>query len=335
MVRVAIIGANSYTGIEAIEILLKHPSAKITYLAGLREQFADVSDVFGQLRGRLKMPIEILDVAKAAAVADVAFCCLPHKVAMTTVPQLLEAGLKVIDFSADYRLKDPNVYAQYYEPHTDLANLRRAVYGLPELFREAIKKAELVANPGCYPTSAALAAAPLLAGGFIKTTGIVINAVSGVSGGGKNPTPQFHFPFMNENFYPYAVGTHRHQPEIEQTCSDIAQKPVSILFQPHVGPFDRGILSSVYADLVEPMSAQQIYEVFCDFYQQQRFVQVVSKPPFLKDVAKTNYCHIYATVVKQKAVIFSAIDNLVKGASGQAVQNMNLMFNLPEAIGLE
>ncbi len=335
MVRVAIIGASAYTSIESIEILLKHPSAKITYLAGLREEFSDVTELFGQLHGRLSMPVELLDVGKAASVADVALCCLPHKVAMTYVPKLLEAGLKVVDFSADYRIQDTGLYEQYYEPHSDPANLAHAVYGLPELFRDKIKKASLVANPGCYPTGATLALAPLLAHKLVKTSGIVINSVSGVSGGGKNPTPNFHFPYMNENMYPYGIGTHRHQPEIEQNAAALAGRPVGLLFQPHVGPFDRGILSSVYCDPAGDVTAEQVQTLFKEFYKYERFVQVLSKPPVVKNVAKTNYCHIFATVAKGKVVVFSVIDNLIKGASGQAIQNMNLLFNLPESMGLE
>ena len=335
MVRVAIIGASGYTGVESIEILLRHPGAKLTYLTALPEECGHVADMFGQLRGRLDMQVEPLDLAKLAQVADVAMCCLPHKVSMAFVPKLLNAGVKVIDFSADYRIKDVAVYEKYYEPHTDRDNLAHAVYGLPELFRDEIKKARLIANPGCYPTGASLALAPLLKNKLIKTRGIVVSSVTGVSGGGKNPSPNFHFPYMNENLYPYGVGVHRHMPEMEQVASAVAGQPVELLFQPHVGPFDRGILSSVYCDPTDNISAAQVQKLYRDFYKDERFVQVLSRPPVVKHVAKSNYCHVFATVAKGKVVIFSAIDNLIKGASGQAIQNMNLLFNLPESMGLE
>ena len=335
MVLVAIIGASGYTGVESIEIILRHPQAEVTYLTALPDECGHVADTFGQLRGRLDMMIEPLDLAKLAKMADVALCCLPHKVSMSFVPKLLAAGVKVIDFSADYRISDVAVYEKYYQPHTDTENLVHAVYGLPELFRSEIKGAKLVANPGCYPTGASLALAPVLKNGLIKTSGIVVSSVTGVSGGGKNPSPNFHFPYMNENIYPYGIGVHRHMPEIEQVVSSIAGKPVELLFQPHVGPFDRGILTSTYSDPTKEITPKEILELYKDFYKDEPFVQVLDKAPAVKNVAKSNYCHVFPTVAKGKVVIFSAIDNLIKGASGQAIQNMNILFDLPETMGLE
>jgi N-acetyl-gamma-glutamyl-phosphate reductase len=265
MIRVAIIGAGGYTGVESIEILLRHPQAKLTYLTALPEECGHVADIYGQLRGRCDMQIEPLDLDKLAKLADVALCCLPHKVSMSFVPKLLATGVKVIDFSADYRIKDLAVYEKYYEPHTDKENLAHAVYGLPELFRAKIKGAKLVANPGCYPTGAILALAPLLKNNLIKTAGIVVSSITGVSGGGKKPTAGFHFPYMNENIYPYGVGVHRHMPEIEQVASEVAGKPVELLFQPHVGPFDRGILSSVYCDPLATVSPDTLKKLYQDF----------------------------------------------------------------------
>jgi N-acetyl-gamma-glutamyl-phosphate reductase len=333
MIRVAIIGGSSYTGVESIEILLRHPQAKVTYLTA-QSDCGHAADIYPQLRGRIDMEFEPLNIAKLASLADVALCCLPHKVSMSTVPQLLSAGLKVVDFSADYRIKDVAVYEKFYEPHIDKVNLAHAVYGLPELFREQINGAKLTANPGCFPTGASLALAPLLKLGLVKTEGIIVNSVTGVSGGGKKPTANFHFPYMNENIYPYGVGVHRHGPEIEQVASMVAGKPVEILFQPHVGPFDRGILSSTYSDPVGTVTAEQVMKLYQDFYKNEPFVQVVLQPPAVKHVAKTNYCHIFPTVVKGKVVVFSVIDNLIKGASGQAVQNMNLLCGVPETMGL-
>jgi N-acetyl-gamma-glutamyl-phosphate reductase len=223
MVRVAIIGASGYTGAESIKILLRHGQAELTYLTALPEECGAVGKVFPQFRGRCDLQIEPLDIDKLAGLADAALCCLPHKVSMGFVPRLLDAGLKVIDFSADYRLKDVAVYEKFYSvEHTDQANLARAAFGLPELFREKIKGADLVANPGCFPTGAALAIAPLLKEGLIGTDSVIVNAVTGSSGAGKNPSEKFHFPNMNENIFPYGIGVHRHMPEIEQIAGESA-----------------------------------------------------------------------------------------------------------------
>jgi N-acetyl-gamma-glutamyl-phosphate reductase len=336
MIRVAIIGASGYTGAESIEILLRHPQAKLTYATALPQECGQVADVFGQFKGRCDMAIEPLDMDKLIKLADVVLCCLPHKVSMGFVPQLLAAGVKVIDFSADYRIKDAALYEKYYKvQHMDLANLKHAVYGLPELFREQVKKAKLIANPGCFPTSAILAIAPLLKHGLIDTKGIIVNSVTGSSGAGKNPSVNFHFPNMNENFFPYGIGTHRHMPEMEQMASQIAGTGVELLFQPHVAPLDRGILTTVYCRPRGGITNDDLAELYNNFYHNERFVRVLQTAPMLKHVARTNYCHIYATITKGLVVCFSAIDNLVKGAAGQAIQNMNLMYGVNEAMGLE
>lgn len=334
MIRVAIIGASGYTGLESIEILLRHPEAQVSYLTALPEECGHVADIFGSLRGRLDMHVEVLDMSKLADTADVVLCCLPHKVSMGFVPRLLDTGLKVIDFSADYRLRDVVVYEKFYQEHTDQENLAHAAFGLPELFREDIKEANLVANPGCYPTGAMLAIAPLLKNGLIESKGIIVSSVTGVSGGGKNPSPVFHYPNMNENILPYGIGSHRHMPEMEQIASAVAGTDVELLFQPHVGPFDRGILSSVYCDPTRNLSQAELNDIYNTFYHSEPFVQVLDGPPAVKNVAKSNYCHIYPTAAKGKIVCFSAIDNLIKGASGQAIQNMNIIFGLDETLGL-
>ena len=335
MIRVAIIGASGYTGAESIGIILRHSQAEVTYLTALPEECGRVDKVFGQFMGRCSLPIEPLDFDKLQSLADVVLCCLPHKISMGFVPKLLAAGLKVIDFSADYRIKDSKVYEKYYEvEHTDTANLAKAVYGLPELFREQVKRAELIANPGCYPTGVLLGLAPLLKEGLIETDSIIDNAVTGSSGAGKNPSEKFHFPNMNENIFAYGIGNHRHMPEMEQIAGEIADKPVTILFQPHVGPFDRGIISTVYCEPESKTSGEQLAKLYNDFYKTEPFVQICDSAPGAKAVAGTNYCHIFATVAKGKILVFSAIDNLVKGASGQAIQNMNIIFGLDETLGL-
>jgi N-acetyl-gamma-glutamyl-phosphate reductase len=335
MIKVAIIGASGYTGSESIKILLNHSKAKLTYLTALPEECGAVEDIFPQFKGRCPLQIEPLDLDKLAKKADVALCCLPHKVSMGFVPKLLDAGVKVVDFSADYRIKDVALYEKYYVKHTDTENLKHAAFGLPELFRNEIKNAKLVANPGCFPTGASLAIAPLLKKGLVETDMIISNAVTGASGAGKNPSEKFHFPNMNENLFPYGIGTHRHMPEIEQIAGNIAGKKVTVLFQPHVGCFDRGILSTVYCKPKEKLNNEQLEKLYRDFYANEPFVQVCKSAPALKNVAGTNYCHIYPAFVKDMYVCFSAIDNLVKGASGQAIQNMNIIFGLDETLGLK
>jgi len=334
MIRVAIIGASGYTGAESIKIILQHNEVELTYLTALPEECGAAEDVFPQFKGRCALQIEPLDLDKLSDLADVALCCLPHKVSMGFVPKLLDAGLKVIDFSADYRIKDVSVYEKYYVKHTDTENLKHAAFGLPELFREQIKGAKLIANPGCYPTGASLAIAPLLKENLIETESVIVNAVTGTSGAGMKPSSKFHFPNMNENFFPYGIGNHRHMPEIEQIASDVAGKKVTVLFQPHVGPFDRGILSTVYCHPKTNLNNEDLSKLYNDFYQDEPFVQVRKDAPAVKDVAGTNYCHIFVTCVKGKVVCFSAIDNLVKGASGQAIQNMNIVFGIEETLGL-
>lgn len=346
MIRVAIIGASGYTGAESIKIILQHGKAKLVYLTALPEECGAVADVFPQFKGRCNLQIEPLDFGKLSGLADVALCCLPHKVSMGFVPKLLEMGLKVIDFSADYRIKDVAVYEKFYQKHTDTDNLAKAVYGLPELYREQIKSANLVANPGCFPTGALLAIAPLLKEDIIETDSIIVNAVTGASGAGKNPSSKFHFPNMNENFFPYGIGTHRHMPEMEQIAGEIAGRDVQILFQPHAGPFDRGILSTVYCSATGgkgKVTSDQLAKLYNSFYASEPFVQVRKDAPGVKDVAGTNYCHVFATCVKgrpvssgvERIVSFSAIDNLVKGAAGQAIQNMNIVFGIEETMGLK
>ncbi len=336
MIRVAIIGASGYTGAEAIEIILRHGQAELTYLTALPQECGQVAEVFGRFNGRCDMEIEPLDFDKLASLADVGLCCLPHKVSMGFVPKLLDAGLKVIDFSADYRIKDAAVYQEYYQvEHTDTANLKRAVFGLPELYRDQIKGADLVANPGCFPTGAILAIAPLLKDGLIETDSIIVSSVTGASGAGKNPSDKFHFPNMNENFFAYGIGLHRHMPEMEQIAGELAGGDVKILFQPHVGPFDRGIQSTVFSVPRTKVGSEELTKLYKQFYKAEPFVQVCDVAPAVKDVAGTNYCHLYVTCVKDRIVSFSVIDNLVKGASGQAIQNMNIIFGLQETLGLE
>jgi len=337
--RVAIVGPTGYTGYWLIELLLRHPSAELTYLASAREELPSIADEFPALRGRCEMQCEPIDAKAISEAADVAFLALPHLAAMAHAPALLEAGLRVIDLSADYRLRDAERYeAVYKTPHNDRANLADAVYGLPELYRERIVDADLVANPGCYPTAAALGVAPLLQRSMIHTEGdgrIIINAASGVTGAGRSAKPHLHFPEVNEAYFAYACGDHRHQPEIEQTLSDVKGTDVSALFVPHLLPIDRGILETIYLDAHdEDVSEDELFEAFEDAFGDEPFVRIRREMPNVKHVRDTNFCDLSVRLVGNKVVVFSAIDNMIKGASGQAIQNMNLMFGEEETAGL-
>jgi N-acetyl-gamma-glutamyl-phosphate reductase len=335
MIRVAIIGATGYTAIESIKILLRHGQTEITYLTALPDECGPVGQIFPLLRDRLSLTVEPLDLAKLTDLADVVLCCLPHKVSMGFVPQLLGAGVKVVDFSADYRLRDVAVYEQFYGvKHTDRDNIAEAAYGLPELFRRQIRTQRLVANPGCYPTCAVLGLAPLVQEGLIRTDNIIVNAVTGVSGAGRKPTLAYHYPEINENGFAYAVGSHRHMPEMEQVLTDLAAKPVTVLFQPHVVPLTRGMLTTIYADPVRSIGQAELDDLYRAAYNREPFVRLPGGPSQMAAVSDTNFCDVYAAVAKGKVVVFSAIDNLVKGAAGQAIQNLNLICGCDETTGL-
>jgi N-acetyl-gamma-glutamyl-phosphate reductase len=241
----------------------------------------------------------------------------------------------VIDLSADYRLKNAAVYAEWYGlEHADPGRLPSAVYGLPEIYRERIQRANLIANPGCYPTSAILALAPLLRAGAILPRGIIVDSKSGVSGAGREPKPAFHFPECNESVSAYGVGTHRHMPEIDQVLTDVADSEIRVVFTPHLIPMDRGILSTCYAEPTGEFNEKSLLDVMREFYGNERFVRVTDTLPTTKQVSGTNFCDITVRSVRGRVIAISAIDNLVKGASGAAVQNFNLLYGLKETTAL-
>src|SRR5476651_6937 len=249
MTKIAILGGTGYTACELIKILLRHPAAEIVAVTSRDEKMPAVAESHPSLAGRIKLRMEPLDVDKLVARGvECVFGCLPHGASMDAIAGLLQRGLRVIDLSADYRLRDPNVYAQWDgESHHDLANLAKAVYGLPEIYADDIKAAQLIANPGCYPQTGILGLAPLVAGKFINLKDTIIDSKSGVSGAGRTPKLSTHFPECNESVSAYSVGKHRHQPEIEQALSDVAGQPVEVIFTPHLIPMDRGIFSTIYA----------------------------------------------------------------------------------------
>ncbi|MFM8635459.1 MAG: N-acetyl-gamma-glutamyl-phosphate reductase, partial [Planctomycetia bacterium] len=267
--------------------------------------------------------------------ADCVFGCLPHCASAEILPRVLAAGAKVVDFSADYRLDDQASYLEWYgHAHPDADRLGTTIYGLPELFRDRIKGASLVANPGCYATSAILPLAPLVKRGLIKTDDIIIDSKSGVSGAGRQPKLTTHFPECNESMSAYNVGRHRHTPEIEQIINRHAGAMPQVIFTPQLAPMDRGILSTIYATPVKTMTEADVLGVLREAYAGERFVRVVDHLPGTKDTVDTNFCDITARVVRGRVLLISCLDNLVKGAAGAAVQNFNVLFGLPETAGL-
>ncbi|WP_437186154.1 N-acetyl-gamma-glutamyl-phosphate reductase [Planctomicrobium sp. SH668] len=334
MIRVAIQGGTGYTALELIRFLLRHPHAKITAVTSRTESGA-VSKVHPSLAGRLDLNFINPNPEELATVADVCFCCLPHRASMEAIPALLAAGLKVIDLSADYRLSDPAVYEKWYgHVHIDPTRLGATVYGLPELFRNQIPDQALIANPGCYTSASILGLAPLLHSKLIEPTGILIDAKSGVSGAGRTPALERLYAEVNESLSAYSVGNHRHTPEIEQILTVVAQEPVEVTFTPHLIPMDRGILATIYGTLIKQVQQDEILQVFRDFYANQPFVHVVEHLPRTKDVAGTNFCQLTARIVKGRVLVFSVLDNLIKGASGVAIQNFNLMCDFDETTAL-
>jgi N-acetyl-gamma-glutamyl-phosphate reductase len=335
MTRVAILGATGYSALELIKLLLRHPEAEITTLTSRQEGNPSIASIHPSLVGRLNLDCQDLGPVAVAARADYVFSCLPHGVTAILVPQLLRAGARVIDFSADYRLDSAASYEAWYgEKHADPQRLGHTVYGLPEWFRSQIRDAELVANPGCYPTSAILALAPLLAAGLIEPEGIIVDSKSGVSGAGRTPKLTTLFPECNESLSAYNVGRHRHTPEIEQILTRACGRAANVIFTPHLVPMDRGILSTCYVQPRGEVSEEKLFTALRSRYADEPFVRVVDHLPGTKDSTGTNYCDITVRLVRGKVVLISCLDNLIKGAAGAAVQNFNLMRGFPETTGL-
>jgi N-acetyl-gamma-glutamyl-phosphate reductase len=336
MTKTAILGGSGYTAVELIKILLRHPRAEVVAVTSRQEGTPLVAEVHPSLTGRIDLRMEPFDPEKLIAKGvRCVFGCLPHGVSMESIPPLLDRGLRVVDLSADYRLRDPNVYAQWYgESHHDLVNLTQAVYGLPEIYGDDIATAQLVANPGCYPQTAILGLAPLVAGRHIDLKDIIVDSKSGVSGAGRTPKLNTHFPECNESVSAYNVGKHRHTPEIEQALSDIAGEPVEVIFTPQLMPMDRGIFSTIYAAPDRAFTESQLLELYRAYYAKAPFVRVVTHLPATKDTAHTNFIDVTVRVVRGRILVLVAEDNLVRGASGVAVQNFNRMFGYDEKAGL-
>ena len=338
MINVAILGASGYTGFELLRILANHPNAKIIEATSRQYKGKPVPEVFPSLRAFYD-GLVFSDPGDFKRIrADVVFSALPHGASQEVVPALLEADNRVIDLSADFRLRDASVYRAWYGEHKSDFLLKEAVYGLPELYRDPIKDALLVANPGCYPTSAILALSPLLREGLIDTGSVIVDSKSGVSGAGRGANIDTSFVEVAGGFKAYKVGSHRHTPEIDQELSVVSGGPVSVTFTPHLIPASRGILSTSYADLKKPATTAELHGLYARTYGKEPFVRVLPEGRFpdISHVRGSNYCDIgiFADEKKKKVIVVSAIDNLVKGASGQAVQNMNIMYWLKEDTAL-
>lgn len=326
--RVGIIGASGYTGLELIKLILAHPYFKLTYVA-TTEGNLKLSELHPSLLGVHECEVEKADVSEAAASADLIFLAVPHKTAMEYVKGLMETDVKIVDLSADYRLEKER-YETHYCPHTDEKNLENAVYGLPELHREKIKESRLVANPGCYPTSAILGILPFVE--HIKAgSDIIVDAKSGVSGAGKQCTNNTHYVTINDNLFAYNPLGHRHGPEIFEKISLKTQRDFRVQFVPHLVPATRGMLSSIYLQLESEIDATAVLEAY---YKDEKMVRVRSNPVDMKSVAGTNFCDVYVKQIGSFLFVSSAIDNLLRGASSQAVANANLMCGYDETTGL-
>jgi len=338
VIRVCIYGGSGYTGQELTRLLLSHPGAKVVSITSRRFAGVPVADVYPALAGQTELVYANESPELLAKGADLVFLALPHGASMELAPVFLKAGVKVIDLSADFRIRAVAVYESWYRKHTAAGLIQKAVYGLPELYREAIREARLLANPGCYPTSIILGLAPALRSGLLDPSSIIADSKSGATGAGREPQIASLYCEVAGGFKAYKVGGHRHTPEIEQELSCLAGQPLTISFTPHLLPLKRGILSTIYAKLVKDVSAEEATALYRGFYEQEPFVRIcrVGQFPNISAVAGSNFCDIGVTVDRRtnRLIVVAAIDNLIKGASGQAIQNMNLMCSIPEGSGL-
>lgn len=336
--KAAIFGASGYTGQELIRILSGHPQVELAAVTSRRYAGVKVPDVFPSLSGLTSLTYVNASPGRIAELCDVVFLALPHGVSMEIAPVFLEAGKKVIDLSADYRLRDPATYEAWYAKHSSAGLIGQAVYGIPELYRDAVRQSALIANPGCYPTSIILGLAPALKNKLLDVSTIIADSASGVSGAGRDPVVGSLFCEADGGFKAYKVGKHRHTPEIEQELNKLAGEKFFISFTPHLLPVKRGILSTMYASLGKEATEADLHALYDSFYAGEKFVRICPAGTFpnLSSVCGSNYCDIGLTVDPRtrRVIIISAIDNLVKGAAGQAVQNMNLVCALPEDSGL-
>lgn len=335
MIKVSIIGATGYTGGELVTILLKHPEVKLVSLyAKLDKPSIFIDDEFPALKGKTHLACSNFSTEKLPKDVNLVFLAVPHTVSIELAPKFLQEKIKVIDLSADFRLKDPLLYQKWYvKKHTQINLLKEAIYGLPELFSSSIKKARLIANPGCFPTSIILGLAPIIKN---SQGTIYIDSKTGTSGAGKKAALGLIFSECVNNIRPYKVLNHQHQPEIEQELSFFAKRKINICFVPELVPLDRGIITTIFVKMKKTISTPDVINIYKKFYKNAPFVEILDSGifPELKNVTYTNSCHIGLKSLGKELIIITAIDNLIKGAAGQAVQNMNLMFGFPEETAL-
>jgi len=337
MLKIGIAGASGYTGAELLRLLASHPEVKV-HMASRQKGGETVEELFPSLTGHFDLELISHDPGRMGSACDVVFCCMPHKASMGIIPGILDGGAKVVDLSADFRFKNIETYEKWYTAHSAPELNKEAVYGLPELYREKIEPARLVGNPGCYPTGAVLALAPLVGKKLAAPDTLIIDSKSGVSGAGAKPTETTHHVEVNESIRAYGVGKHRHTPEIEEQISALAGEDVKVSFTPHLTPMERGILTTCYATLKKQVDTAELLEIYREFYKDEKFVRILPEGvlPRTKWVRGSNYADIGGVSDSRtgRAVVISAIDNLVKGAAGQAVQNMNIIMGLPEDTGI-
>jgi len=339
MIRVGIVGATGYAGAELVRILHGHPKADLTIITSRQYAGIPVSSVYPAFRGVIDMVCQEFSTEAVCEKTDIIFTALPHKIPMEIVPKMVKNGKRVIDLSADFRFNDPEKYKAVYQPHTAEDLLKKAVYGLSEVYSEQIKTADIIGNPGCYPTSVLLPLIPLIKAGIVDTDTIISDSKSGVSGAGRSPSVTSLYCEASESFKAYKVASHRHNPEMNEVLSREAGKPVSITFVPHLVPMSRGMLTTTYAKLLQKADTAEILNCISFFYKDRPFIRVCpfGSVPATIHVRGTNYCDIGAVIDKSnnRLILVSAIDNLVKGAAGQAVQNMNIMLGMDEKQGLD
>jgi N-acetyl-gamma-glutamyl-phosphate reductase len=337
MIRVGVIGASGYAGAELVRILAGHPQVKLNSLTCRQDAGERFDQIYPAMSGWVNLVCEAYDADKLAESAELVFTALPHELPMALVPELLSKGVKVVDLSADFRFKDPTIYEAHYQPHTAVDLLDKAVYGLCEVYTEKIKAADLIGNPGCYPTSILLPLVPLLRAGLIDPDLLIADAKSGVSGAGRGATATTHYCHVNESFKAYKVGGHRHTPEMEAILTEAAGRSIHLNFVPHLLPMTRGMEATIYTQPRSGVTIRQVEECLQSFYAGRPFVRLRGAvPPDTLHVKGTNCCDIGYKVDgrNNRLILMSAIDNLVKGAAGQAVQNMNIMLGMDETAGL-
>lgn len=334
--KIGIIGATGYTGSELARLLLNHPEIDIKVITSesrAGEKLSDVHPFFSGIYDHKLVSVEMIDEFDL----DLVFMALPHGVSMEFVKKFYSKSFKIIDLSGDFRLESPEVYKTWYQKdHVFPLGFKDAAYGLPELFSESISRANLVANPGCYPTSSILGTAPLIQNHYVDPSMVIIDSKSGTTGAGVKAKPVTHFSNVNDNFKAYGLKKHRHTIEIQGMLDRISNQKVTVQFTPHLLPVDRGILSTIYMKPVTTITSDALQEIYREFYFNAPFVRISKSPPSIKDVRGTNYCNIYCDFDERTGMIIvvSVIDNLVKGAAGQAIQNMNLLFGWDEKLGL-